>query len=67
MMVWTFTDSRGFPSIGRVISTHDFGGTDIRYQMQLLDANGDDVPGRISMLSGSRLKAAKRVRLEDVR
>ena len=52
---WKYQDAAGREHIGFVVSTHDFGGTDVVYQYR------DEKTGEVSVLSGQRLKAAQRI------
>lgn len=64
--IWTYQDAMGVQRFGAMAGFSDFGGTDVTYRFHRLDDSGRvieyDNGGRcLDCVSGSRLKAAKRV------
>lgn len=53
--LWSYDDTRGVPHIGRMERYHDFGGTDQTAVMRDIET------GELSMVSGQRLKAMRRM------
>ncbi len=56
--IWTYKDGRGVQCEGAFESFHDHGGTDVTYFF--IQKNG-----KLDVVSGSRLKEAKHVRVEE--
>lgn len=52
---WSYQDGRGVEHIGYFQQSNDYGGTDVTYWFR------DHLTGELTLCSGSRLKAAKRV------
>ena len=53
--IWEYVDATGVTRRGEWLSFSDFGGSDIVYQFRRLDSD------KIDVVSGGRLKAARRV------
>jgi hypothetical protein len=52
---WEYEDAAGVPHVGYMQTFTDRGGTDVTYWFR------DHVTGELSLVSGSRLKAARRI------
>ncbi|MHC2284412.1 hypothetical protein [Bradyrhizobium barranii] len=52
---WEYQDAAGLPHVGYLERFSDHGGTDVTYWFR------DRVTGELSLVSGSRLKAARRI------
>lgn len=52
---WEYEDAAGVPHVGYMQTFTDRGGTDVTYWFR------DAVTGELSLVSGSRLKAARRI------
>jgi hypothetical protein len=52
---WSYQDARGIDHIGYMERFNDYGGTDVTYWFR------DHETGELSLCSGARLKAAKRI------